>query len=270
MSQNLDALVQTIARLRGKDGCPWDKEQTHKTLARYLMEESYEVLEAIHEGDQQALCEELGDLLLQVVLNAQVAKDNGGFDIEDVAKKINSKMIERHPHVFANATAGDAKAVLEQWHELKDKKRPQSGSLLSDISKTLPALLQALKVSEKAVNLGFEWNTEDEIWQQLVSELAELKQALAAWEKAGRLRQSKTRQDVELECGDVLFTMVNLARWHDINAEEALILAIEKFKKRFSKMEELTEKPLKKLTKEEYAELWERAKAVLSDLALLE
>ncbi|MDR3613867.1 MAG: nucleoside triphosphate pyrophosphohydrolase [Candidatus Obscuribacterales bacterium] len=266
-SSAIDAFVKTIATLRGPDGCPWDKEQTHSSLGRYLLEESYEVLEAIHEGDPKKLREELGDLLLQIVLNAQVAKDAGNFDFNDVAADINEKMISRHPHVFGDAKAENADAVLKQWDELKEAEK-KSGtqsqdepeSALAGIQKTLPALLQALKISEKAVSKGFEWNHESEIWEQLESEIKELKEALAEPNFSKHRRDEKEFRDVELEFGDVLFTVVNLARWHTINPEETLILAIEKFKKRFGAMEKMRTKPLKELSSSEYQLLWDEAK----------
>ncbi|MBC7997139.1 MAG: MazG family protein, partial [Leptolyngbya sp.] len=151
MNSNLDQFIATIARLRAEDGCPWDREQTHRSLARYLLEETYEVMEAIHEGDANNLKEELGDLLLQIVLNAQVAKDAGQFNMEDIAESINSKMISRHPHVFGEKSLNSARQVLAQWDELKDKekalKKTQKKSSLDGIQRTLPALLQALKIS---------------------------------------------------------------------------------------------------------------------------
>jgi tetrapyrrole methylase family protein / MazG family protein len=264
MSSHLEAFIQTIARLRGPGGCPWDQEQSHASLGRYLLEESYEVLEAIHDGDPKKLREELGDLLLQIVLNAQVAKDSGDFDIENVAEDINAKMIKRHPHVFGDAKAENANAVLKQWEELKDaEKKTTGGSVLDGPARTLPALLQALKISEKAVNQGFEWRQEEEIWDQLTSEIAELKQALAEPKLDKKKRSEKAFRDVELEFGDVLFTIVNLARWHTVNPEESLLLAIEKFKKRFHKMEELTTKPLKELSFSEYEKLWVESKKLV-------
>src|SRR5579885_1643984 len=182
MTSQLLQFVDTIARLRAPDGCPWDREQDHKTLARYLLEETYEVLEAIHADDSKKLCEELGDLLLQIVLNAQVAKDTGEFDIEDVARSINEKMIKRHPHVFGDKKVDSANQVKLQWEELKDEERKQERpheSAMDGIPKTMPALLQALKVSEKAVSQGFEWHKEGDVWLKLESELDELRSAIS-------------------------------------------------------------------------------------------
>jgi MazG family protein len=260
MPTALDEFIQTIARLRGPDGCPWDREQDHNTLARYLLEECYEVLEAIHEGNPAKLKEELGDLLLQIVLNAQVAKDAGEFDMQDVARSINDKMISRHPHVFGDKSLDTADQVVMQWQELKEKEKAAKDELpksaMDGIPKTFPALLQALKISEKAVAQGFEWETEQQIWDQLHSELDELKAELAHPDAKAN------RRATDLELGDVLFTMVNIARWRDLNPEESLLLAIEKFKDRFKKMEAMTERPLKQLSMTELEELWKRAKAL--------
>lgn len=267
MTSHLDQFIATIAKLRAEDGCPWDREQTHRSLARYLLEEAYEVMDAIHEGDPDNLKEELGDLLLQIVLNAQVAKDAGQFDIEDVANSINTKMISRHPHVFGEKSLSSARQVLMQWDELKDAekkaKKEEKKSSLDGISRTLPALLQSLKISEKAVSQGFEWRNEGEVWEKLDSELLELKEAISNPQLTQPETAASARYDVELELGDVMFTLVNIARWHSLNPEESLIHALEKFRQRFQKMEDLADKPLKEYTKDEYQLLWEKAKDAL-------
>lgn len=266
MSQ-LTEFVNTIARLRAPDGCPWDREQTHKTLARYLLEETYEVLEAMHENDSKKLCEELGDLLLQIVLNAQVAKDDGTFDMEDVARSINEKMIHRHPHVFGDKTVDSAGAVKVQWEELKEaerkKKNEADDSAMAGITRSMPALLQALKVSEKAVSQGFEWRNEGEVWAKLESEMEELREAISHPDMEHPEKQSAAQREVELELGDVLFCLVNVARWHALNPEESLLLAIEKFKDRFRCMEKISKTPLKELSKDELYDLWINAKSKL-------
>jgi tetrapyrrole methylase family protein / MazG family protein len=257
---NFDQFVATIARLRAPDGCPWDREQDHLTLARYLLEETYEVLEAIHGGDPAKLCDELGDLLLQIVLNAQVAKDNGEFDIQDVAGAINAKMIKRHPHVFGDGNAKTAGEVVKRWEEIKQeeaKEKEANASIIDSVPNALPALLKALKISEKAVSEGFEWRNLDEVWDKMLSELEELKAEL----KKGPDHYNK--REVELELGDVLFTLVNIARWQKINPEESLLLAIEKFKKRYRKMEELSKLPLKGQSADDLNILWEQAKQAL-------
>jgi tetrapyrrole methylase family protein/MazG family protein len=263
----LEDFVETIARLRGPDGCPWDREQTHKSLARYLLEETYEVLEAIHEGDPDKLKDELGDLLLQIMLNAQVAKDDGNFDIEDVAAAINEKMIRRHPHVFGENKLSKASQVVTQWQEIKATEKTgtsqEQASALDGVPKHMPALLQALKISEKAVHQGFEWAKEEDVWAKLDSEIVELKEAIANPEATHPQTGQEAAEDIALEFGDMLFCMVNLARWHNLNPEECLLMTIEKFKARFHLMEKTCQKPLKEMSLEELDLLWEKAKATL-------
>lgn len=254
----ISEFITTIARLRAPDGCPWDREQDHKSLARYLLEETYEVLEAIHSGDPEKLKEELGDLLLQIVLHAQIASEKNEFDMEAIADGINKKMIARHPHVFTENKLDTAGEVTLQWEELKKqealKKNGKPVSSVDSVPNALPALLKCLKVSEKAVGEGFEWRDFDELWGKLLSEVDELKEALAA--TPGPERQT----EVELEIGDVLFCMVNVARWNKLNPEESLLISIEKFRKRYRQMEALSENGLSELSKDELAELWVQAK----------
>lgn len=271
MPTNLEQFIATIARLRAPDGCPWDLEQTHESLARYAIEEAYEVQEAIHSGEPEKLKEELGDLLLQVVLHAQVAKDAGTFDIEDVARGINEKMIRRHPHVFGDKKIGDAKAVVGQWEEIKKKEKSeaksQSGangdappSAIDGVPIAMPALLQALKISEKAVTQGFEWENEGQVWEKLDSELIELKEAISNPDMSRQDKRVAAKHEIDLEMGDVLFTLVNIGRWHGLNPEESLLLAIDKFKQRFREMEILSDAPLKTLSTAQLDNLWTRAK----------
>jgi len=273
MTSNLDQFIQTIARLRSPNGCPWDREQTHKTLARFLLEETYEVLEAIHDDDAEKLQEELGDLLLQVVLNAQVAKDEGRFDLDGVAGAINQKMVRRHPHVFADDASTTAQEVLLKWNDLKAAEKAQAAkaksggavqthlqSALDGVPTSMPALLQCLKISEKAVAQGFEWQAESQIWDQLDSELEELKVEIEKLQKARKRGEKPDMKDFNLELGDVLFTVVNIARWHGTNPEESLLMALAKFKRRFAEMERVSAKPLKELTFEELDALWRLAK----------
>lgn len=260
MASSILDFIETIARLRAPDGCPWDREQDHKTLARYLLEEAYEVLEAIYEGEPDKLREELGDLLLQIVLHAQIAAENNEFDMEAVAAGINEKMIQRHPHVFGEKKLGSASEVLVQWDKLKKREAKESGKVQSAVDavpNAMPALLKCLKVSEKAVSEGFEWRDFDELWQKLMSELDELKSAMQAPAGAGR------QEEVELELGDVLFCLVNVARWNKINPEESLILSIDKFRRRYRMMEKLSERPLNELSKDELAVQWAAAKKQL-------
>ncbi|OPZ83996.1 MAG: Nucleoside triphosphate pyrophosphohydrolase [bacterium ADurb.Bin425] len=270
-TSNLNRFVETIARLRAPDGCPWDREQTHKTLARYLLEEAYEVLEAIQSEDADKLKEELGDLLLQIVLNAQVAKDDGKFDMEEVAGLINEKMIRRHPHVFADADAETPEAVVDQWQAIKAKEKAEreaggkAESILESIPKAMPALLQALKISEAAVNQGFEWEREGDVWDKLDSEISELKEAISNPDLKEPQKTAQAQEEIALEFGDVLFCLVNVARWHALNPEECLLLTMQKFRKRFYEMEKAASKPLKELNPTEWNDLWEEAKRKLSN-----
>lgn len=262
-ASNLTLFVETIARLRAPDGCPWDREQTHKTLKRYLVEEAYEVLEAIDLEDPTLLKEELGDLLLQIVLHAQVAKDDGHFDIEEVAEAINQKMIRRHPHVFSDSTVESADQVVTQWKDIKEqekKDKKDKGGTLGNIPKGMPALLQALKISEAAVDKGFEWKKEGDVWDKLDSEVLELKEAISSPELTEPQKMSQAQENIELEFGDVLFCMVNVARWHGLNPEDCLLKTMNKFRTRFAAMESMTPKPLQDLTLEEWDGLWEEAK----------
>lgn len=261
MTTHFDEFIATIAKLRGPDGCPWDRQQDHKSLARYLLEEAYEVLDAIHEGDQEKIKEELGDLLLQIVLNARVAEDNGQFNIQDIAEGINKKMIKRHPHVFGEAKVETAGQVVAQWEELKEKEARENNaelSIVDNVPKVLPALIKALKVSEKAVSVGFEWESQADVWEKVLSELQELKEEL------NKPPESRNRKNIELELGDVLFTLVNLARWQKLDPEESLLLAIEKFRARFRVMERLSGKSLRERSASELNELWEKAKRQVS------
>ncbi len=277
MSSNFENFCQTIARLRSPDGCPWDLEQTHKSLTRYLLEETHEVLEAINNEDFGSLKEELGDLLLQIVLQSQLARENGHFDINDVINAIDKKMISRHPHVFSDNKLSTSNEVLMQWEQFKDAERPKT-SALANIPTTLPALLKALKISEKAVNQGFEWEEEEDIWQQLDSEIEEFKQEAkkqiaSSDEKIETKPESITRkssvahEDLYLEMGDILFTMVNIARWYKIDPEEALLMTIEKFKKRFQLMEKQSTTSLKELTAAQLNKLWQQAKQEIKNQA---
>jgi len=265
---NFERFVETIARLRAPDGCPWDREQTHQSLARYVIEETYEVVEAIHAGDQAKLKEELGDLLLQIVLHAQIAKEAGDFDIEDVAGAINAKMLRRHPHVFGDTKLATAKEVVGQWEEIKRKEKGDSAapvaSVIDGVPKSLPALLQALKISERAVSQGFEWEHEGQVWEKLDSELNELKEAISHPDLKKPEKHVQAQREVDLEMGDVLFTLVNIGRWHGLDAEESLLLAIEKFKLRYRMMEQLSVVPLKGLSAKELDDLWNEAKKEVS------
>lgn len=247
---NLEKLVDIIAVLRSEHGCPWDREQTHKSLRPNMLEEAYEAVDAIDDGDIPNLREELGDVLLQVVLHAQIAKDNNEFDIEDVAKELSDKLIHRHPHVFGTEHVNSADDVVVNWEKLKKEEKVNRKSILDGISKSQAALMSAQKISKKVVKVGFEWESVESLKDCIKSEYKEFEEAV----------ESGDQSKMEDEMGDILFATVNLARWYKIDAEQALIMANKKFTKRFKKMEELKTKPFEEYSFEEFNELWKRAK----------
>jgi len=249
--KNLEELISVIAKLRAPDGCPWDREQTHETLRPNMLEEAYEAVDAIDENNMPHLREELGDVLLQVLLHSQIASERGDFDIETVAKELKEKLIHRHPHVFGSTSVKDADEVKKNWDILKAEEKTERKSAMDGISKSMSALMTAQKISKRAVKQGFEWDCEDSLYDCLYSEIEEFKQA-------------KSNAHKEEELGDILFAAVNLARWNKIDAEQALLKANKKFEKRFRKMEELAVKPLTEYTFEEYDLLWKKAKAELN------
>ena len=248
--KNLEKLIEIIEVLRSPNGCPWDREQTHKTLRPNMLEEAYEAVDAMDSGDLKHLREELGDVLLQVVLHAQIAKDEGAFDIEDVAQTLNEKLIHRHPHVFGNAHVDNAGEVLDNWDKLKQEEKKHRKSAMDGVSKSQSALMSAQKISKKAVKTGFEWESEEDLYKCIFSEFEEFKEAC----KEGDAEHK------EEEFGDILFAVVNLARWNKIDAEQALLKSNKKFMTRFRKMEELATKPLNDHSPSEFEELWQKAK----------
>lgn len=252
--ENLKKLVEIIAILRSPDGCPWDREQDHKSLRENLLQETYEALDAIDSGVSEELREELGDVLLQVVLHSRIAEEEGKFNIEDVAKVISDKLIRRHPHVFSDTKVSGSAEVMLNWEEIKKKEKPERTSALSGISKTLPALAMAMELSKKAVKTGFEWPNTESLWDCLESEITEFKTAA----KVGDF------EEMEDELGDMLFCLVNVARWHGLDPELALLRANKKFKKRFQMMESLATKELKQYNLNEFEELWQTAKKQLN------
>lgn len=251
--KNLEELISIIAKLRAPDGCTWDREQTHYSLRPNMIEEAYEAVDAIDENDMPHLKEELGDVLLQVVLHSQIAKEEGAFDIEDVARELNEKLIHRHPHVFGNAKINNSQDVLNAWDKLKAEEKTERVSAMDGLSKSQAALIAAQKMSKRAVKQGFEWACEEDLYACIKSEYEEFKQAKAEGDKL----------HMEDEFGDILFATVNLARWNKIDAEQALLKANKKFEARFRKMEELATKPLKEYSLDEYDKLWKQAKQEL-------
>ncbi|MBN2238584.1 MAG: nucleoside triphosphate pyrophosphohydrolase [Dehalococcoidales bacterium] len=225
---NLDrfeTLVDTIARLRAPDGCPWDREQTHQSLREYLLEECYEALDALDEGDTDKLRDELGDILLQIMLHAQIGSEAGEFNIGDVIRNLNEKMIYRHPHVFGTTEVENAEEVTRNWQELKRKQKGDDYSLLESVPKQMPALSYAYEIQRRVAAVGFDWDELDGIIDKIAEEVAEFK-------------ESGDDGKVE-EFGDLLFTVVNYARRVGIDSEIALREANTKFYKRFSTMEKL-------------------------------
>ena len=248
-TSSLEAFQDTIARLRAPDGCPWDRQQTHRSLRNNLLEETYEALAALDAGDMDALREELGDLLLQIVLHCQMAVEAGEFNLAQVIAGIDAKIKRRHPHVFGDAVVADAGEVLRHWEEIKEEERKGEGSLLSGVPRALPALARAQALQERAARVGFDWPHVQGVVEKIAEEVAELGEARAE------------RREEEL--GDLLFSVVNLARWLGVDAESALREACDRFTRRFAAMERLCRErglDLASLGPAEQDELWEEAK----------
>ena len=255
----IERLLSIMEKLRGPGGCPWDREQTLKTLRPYVLEETYEVLEAIDAGDAREHCEELGDLLLQIVFQAQLTKEEGRFDFADVANAISDKLVSRHPHVFGDATAKDADAVLRQWAALKREEKKAKGrggdSVLEGVPREMPALARADRLTEKASRIGFDWSDAAGPRAKVAEELAEVDEAIA----------SGDRDRIEHELGDLLFAAANLARKLDVHPEEALRAAVGRFISRFTHVErELARRgvPPGGATLAEMDALWDDAKSL--------
>ena len=248
--RNFNGLRNIVAMLRGPEGCPWDRVQTHESLRPFLIEEASETLAALDEGDPARLCEELGDLLLEVLLHVQIAEEMGEFELVDVIESISDKLVRRHPHVFGEAVADTPEAVVDQWDELKREERGGQ-SALTGIPPTLPALAYAQATQRRADKAGFRYEFVDQVWQALEEELAEL-------------REARTPDEQRAEVGDVLASVVNLARWLDIDAEDALRSTSRTFGRRFRQLEEIVATrgaDLREMTLEEKLALWEEAKA---------
>ncbi len=252
--ENLDKLIETVRILRSPEGCEWDRAQTHKTLRPNMLEEAYEAVDAIDTGDMKHLKEELGDVLLQVLLHSQIADDEGVFNLDDVAKGLNEKLIHRHPHVFGDIKVNSTDEIIDNWDKLKKEEKPHRKSAMDGISKSQSALMSAQKISKRAVKKGFEWPDEKTLYECIKSEFDEFQDAI----------KENNPEHAEEEMGDILFAVVNLARWNKIDAEQALLKANKKFMARFRKMEELAEKPLDEYNFREYDILWKRAKENLS------
>lgn len=243
-------LVEIMARLRAPDGCPWDREQTFDTIKPYLLEETYEVLQAIDDRDWKELADELGDLLLQVVFFSQMAQEAGHFNVNDAIEAINSKLIRRHPHVFGDGDAKTSDEVLKKWDEIKTTEKARPKGLLAGIPQALPALVESDKISRKAAGAGFDWSHIDQVFDKLREELGELDEA----------RKTGSQADIEGEIGDLLFVVVNIARTLKVDPEQALRKTNTKFRRRFAHVEAGLGKPLTDAALEEMEALWQAAK----------
>ena len=250
LNHTFPRLREVMATLRGPHGCEWDRAQTHESLREYLIEETYEVIDAIDDRDDEAIIEELGDVLLQVMLHSQIGEDDGYFTVDDVIQGITNKMIHRHPHVFSNST-GD---ISQSWDELKQaEKGEKSFSILADIPKSLPALARAFKIQKKVAKVGFDWDDVNEVWLKLDEEVVEIKEAIITGEQI----------EIESELGDIIFALVNLARHYKVNSEVALNRTNQKFINRFNYIEDALAKIGKGLTDsslEEMDHYWDEAK----------
>ncbi len=251
-------LVNIVAKLRSPEGCPWDRAQTHTSLKRFLLEEAYELLEAIDQGDPQAMKDELGDVLLQVLLHAQIAAEQGLFSIDDVIVNLSEKLVRRHPHVFGEVAAETPEEVMVNWDAIKrrEKTGEQRRSILDGVPKELPALMRAEKIQKKAAKVGFDWDHTAEVVEKVKEEFQELEEAAATGQQ----------QELEEELGDLLFAMVNLARFLQVDPEFALQKATAKFVERFQLLERYAEEEnldLQELDLAGLNDLWDRAKAYL-------
>lgn len=264
MSRTFDALVEVMSRLRGEGGCPWDREQSHSSLKPYLVEETYEVIEAIDSEKPESLCEELGDLLFQVLFHSQIAKERNAFDIESVLETIKEKMTRRHPHVFVQEVektedgqqeALQSQSVLVRWEEIKSKEpgNQQRKSALDGVPRNLPPLLRAHQLQTRAARVGFDWKSPEPVFEKIEEELQELREAI----------EEKDLTHIENELGDLLFSIVNYARFLKINPEDAMRGSIHRFTERFQKVESQAKQNKRKLSTlslDEMNTLWEAAK----------
>lgn len=254
----IDDLIEIMRLLRSENGCPWDKVQTHESIKKSLIEETYEVIEAINKKDNVLLCEELGDVLMQVVFHAQIENEKGSFDFSDVTDGVCKKLVERHPHVFGGITVKDSDEVLRNWDAIKSKsknRKTQTDKMLS-VPRELPALMRSEKIQEKAAKVGFDWDNADGAFEKIDEETQELKQAVKNGDKA----------NIYEELGDLLFSVVNASRLLKVDAEEALTSSADKFLKRFSAVESLAGQrgiDMGGASLSELDRLWDEAKTLI-------
>ena len=253
---DVNDLLEIMRILRAPGGCPWDAEQTHESIKKNLIEETYEVIEAINKNDKELLCEELGDTLMQVVFHAQMEKEAGAFDFDDVSDGVCKKLIERHPHVFGEVAVSGVDDVLTNWDAIKRKSKGQKSTTesMQSVPRELPALMRATKLQKKAADVGFDWNDVSGALDKLEEEIAELRSAIA----------NNDKENIAEELGDVLFSAVNVSRFVKTDAEEALTAASDKFLSRFTKVEALAKEreiDMKSVGIDELDKLWDEAKA---------
>ncbi len=252
--KDFNKLRAIIAELRGPNGCPWDLKQTHESLKKYLIEEAYEVIEAIQEQDIDHLVEELGDVLLQILLHAQIGEDDGYFSMDDVIEGLSAKMVRRHPHVFGDKVAETAEDVVKSWQEIKQEEKGEKAiSILGEVGTSLPTILRAFELQKKAAKVGFDWPDVSGAWEKLKEEIGEFEQ---------EIKDGSNEQAVK-EFGDILFALVNIARFYDINPDEALFMTNQKFIRRFHYIEKKVEESGKPFTDYQLKELdhfWDEAK----------
>ncbi|HEY5792795.1 MAG TPA: nucleoside triphosphate pyrophosphohydrolase [Chthoniobacterales bacterium] len=253
MSEAVGRLTEIVRTLRSPEGCPWDREQTHESLRGALLEECYEAIEAINNADDANLREELGDLLLLVVMHAQMGAERGAFAFEEIAAAVAEKMIRRHPHVFGDQTAADSAAVLKQWEQIKRREKGENASVLAGVARALPALMRAQNVQKKAARVGFDWGSAIEVLDKLEEEIRELREAMASGQPAA----------IGEEAGDLLFSAVNLARKLGLESETVLNESTDKFVRRFQALEQTVAaagKRVEDVSLEELEAHWQRAK----------
>ena len=249
-----ERLVKIMETLRGPDGCPWDRKQDYYSLKPYILEEAYEVVEALDEDDLDSVKEELGDLLLQVVFQAQIGREKDDFDLVDIFSTISNKLVRRHPHVFSDRNVSTVSEVMETWEEIKKGENNKSrDSILDNISKRQPALNQSYDMQKKAAEVGFDWDNVEDVVLKVEEEIEEVKEAI----------KNNDKKEIHDELGDLLFATVNLARFYKVNPELALLTSINKFRERFKYIEKMVckeKKKLEEMTLQELDQLWEESK----------
>jgi XTP/dITP diphosphohydrolase len=258
----LEKLINIVAKLRSPEGgCPWDLAQTPVSLIPYIIEESYEVTHAIKSGNTNDICEELGDLLLQVILQAQIASENNQFSLADIAEGISEKLVRRHPHVFGKVTVNSVAEVHENWEQIKAQEKGEDhqsikvAKKLEKYARQLPPLSAAMKISTKAASVGFEWDNVEGVWDKFHEEVQEFEESL----------QTDDVLHQQSELGDILFVVVNLARWYNLDPELALHETNERFLKRFSLLEDRCDRPLSEYSLEELENIWQKVKLYLAE-----